>query len=135
MINLDTFWGFEDVLPLYEVTELWHFYIVHFGIVVPITVANIIFIGPLLRLIDKRLNIFSTWLTNTVFGFSIIWGLIHGALILILGDQLPIARYLYVYFGVLVIAVISQTHIRIAVPDYDKGEDDTPRGKIKLPRF
>ncbi len=131
MIDFDTFWGIETILAGFNLTELWHLYVVHALIVGIIFCLNVVLIRPVLGAIDKRLLSISRWISDVLLGFTFIWVFIHGALILLLGEQLLMARYLYVYLIVALMTAISQTHIQLAVPDFIDNSD-MERGSISV---
>ena len=132
MINFDYIWGLDQVLVDFGVDELWHLMIVHALIVSVFFIINVIILKPLLRILNKRLLVVSTFLSTVIFGWTITWLIVFGILNLLLGIELSLARYLYIYCVVLFICLALQIHIEIVVPDYDTTVEDEPEsGSIK----
>jgi len=111
MPNFDNVFGLDIFLASFDLVEPVSLYAVQFLLLIS-TILITLVVGTIIRPLSKLME----WLLIACLAQTFFWSLIHGLLLLLFGEELSMARYLYVYFGVLIMICVSQIHLNSIMP-------------------
>ena len=110
MINLDSFFGLELFLAKLDVLYPYQLFFVQFALLLFFFSCYFVckvFLGSLFSIIQTPLS----WFGKIIFSHTVCWLIVHGVLLLLVGQDISIGRYLHIYAIILVMVIISDTHV------------------------
>lgn len=115
MINLDSFFGLELFLAKFEVLLPYQLIFVQLALLISFFSCYFIFkvlLGSLFSNIQTPLS----WFSKILFSHTVCWLIVHGVLLLLVGQDISIGRYLYIYAVILIMVIISDAHVSRVAP-------------------
>ena len=115
MINLDSFFGLELSLGKFDVLLPYQLIFVQLTLLIFFFSCYFVFkvlLGSLFINIQTPLS----WLSKILFSHTVCWLIVHGVLLLLVGQDISMGRYLYIYAVTLIMVIISDAHVSRVAP-------------------
>jgi len=129
LIDLNTFFGLEKFLADTQFADTGGLYLLHLALLVIIGGVGI-FLNYLVARLSSHLVRFLAWGGRLLLTHSVIWGVVYGLLLWVIGDDISLSKHIYIYFAVLITLGIAQTHIESTVPRWAFFSATSNSGKI-----